>query len=131
MAILNFLEILEIFKTGKKPTEEEFANTWSSFWHKYELIKTNNIEFFDSRSKFIPFGVFKVFKAPGNNNPENKYIIEIGDIVNGMFDPDIVVWGKFMGGDPTVKENYAIAQEIDFTEFILPPPTPPQDPPIQ
>ena len=36
--------ILSWFKTGLKPTQEQFFRTWSSFWHKDEIIPVSSIE---------------------------------------------------------------------------------------
>ena len=43
MAVTHINQILEWFKTGKKPTQAHFWATWGSFWHKYEMIPQNNI----------------------------------------------------------------------------------------
>lgn len=43
MAVTHINQILEWFKTGKKPTQEQFWATYDSFWHKYEMIPQNNI----------------------------------------------------------------------------------------
>ncbi len=37
-------QLKEWFKKGKRPTQEQFWNTWDSFWHKNEKIKSENIE---------------------------------------------------------------------------------------
>jgi hypothetical protein len=37
------------FRTGLKPTQNQFWDTWDSFWHKDEKIPTNAIENMDSR----------------------------------------------------------------------------------
>jgi len=37
------------FKTGLKPTQAQFWDTWDSFWHKDETIPTSSIENLDSR----------------------------------------------------------------------------------
>ncbi|MFH6995552.1 hypothetical protein [Flavobacterium sp. FlaQc-48] len=39
----NINSILDWFKTGKKPTQEQFWATWQSFWHKDEKIPQNSI----------------------------------------------------------------------------------------
>ncbi len=38
MAVTNFNQILEWFKTGKKPTQAQFWASWGSFWHKHEGV---------------------------------------------------------------------------------------------
>lgn len=40
----NINTILSWFKTGKKPTQKQFENSWQSFWHKEELIPQNSIQ---------------------------------------------------------------------------------------
>lgn len=37
------------FKTGLKPTQAQFWDTWDSFWHKDETIPASSIENLDSR----------------------------------------------------------------------------------
>jgi|GEM_PF-2331337 len=37
------------FKTGLKPTQQQFWDTWDSFWHKDQIIPTSSIENLDSR----------------------------------------------------------------------------------
>ncbi|WP_343530833.1 hypothetical protein [Pedobacter sp.] len=37
------------FKTGLKPTQAQFWDTWDSFWHKDETIPTSSIENLDAR----------------------------------------------------------------------------------
>ena len=41
MASLSTL--LSWFKTGLKPTENQFAQSWSSFWHKDDLIPQSSV----------------------------------------------------------------------------------------
>lgn len=36
--------ILDWFRTGKKPTQSQFWDTWKSFWHKEEVIPQTSIE---------------------------------------------------------------------------------------
>lgn len=40
----NINTILSWFKTGKKPTQKEFWDSWQSFWHKEEEIPQSSIE---------------------------------------------------------------------------------------
>lgn len=39
----GLIEILEWFKTGKKPTQAQFWATWQSFWHKDEQIPQGSV----------------------------------------------------------------------------------------
>lgn len=52
--------IISWFKTGLYPTEEQFKETWLSFWHKSEKIPVANIENyngFNTATSFIGFPV--------------------------------------------------------------------------
>lgn len=122
MAVTNINQILEWFKTGKKPTEPQFRATWGSFWHKHEgvLVKhpteediSSSIPYLEAITLqgnvkiqkfgepiFLAFGNFAIYKASENNNPANSEILELGDVgcgflTNGTFIP----FGKYLGGD--------------------------------
>ncbi|MFP9114585.1 hypothetical protein ACLI1A_11630 [Flavobacterium sp. RHBU_3] len=41
---ININTILDWFKSGKKPTEQQFADSWKSFWHKDDSIPQTAIE---------------------------------------------------------------------------------------
>jgi hypothetical protein len=41
--ITNINIILGWFKTGKKPTQKQFWDSWQSFWHKDEQIPQASI----------------------------------------------------------------------------------------
>ncbi|QEE50662.1 hypothetical protein FUA48_14065 [Flavobacterium alkalisoli] len=41
---VNINTILNWFKTGERPTQSQFWDTWQSFWHKEESIPQNKIE---------------------------------------------------------------------------------------
>jgi len=42
--IKNINTILDWFKAGKKPTEQQFTDSWQSFWHKEEIIPQATVE---------------------------------------------------------------------------------------
>ncbi|HMI04266.1 MAG TPA: hypothetical protein VK541_17390 [Pedobacter sp.] len=42
-------QIKNWFKTGLKPTQQQFSDTWDSFWHKSQTIPTTSIENLDGR----------------------------------------------------------------------------------
>lgn len=44
--MVSLQQILEWFKTGLFPTQEQFEQTWRSFWHKWEKIPGTQIEGF-------------------------------------------------------------------------------------
>lgn len=47
MANLNTIK--NWFKTGLYPTQQQFSDTWGSFWHKDDEIPIANIESLDNR----------------------------------------------------------------------------------
>jgi hypothetical protein len=48
--MLRTLSIIKSwFESGDKPTQEQFSDTWDSFWHKSEIIPTSNIEDLNNR----------------------------------------------------------------------------------
>lgn len=47
MPYTNLNTILSWFETGDYPTQTQFAHSWSSFWHKGELIPLNQIQNID------------------------------------------------------------------------------------
>lgn len=47
MAKVNLITLKNWFKTGLKPTQEQFFSTWDSFWHKDDKIPAESIENFD------------------------------------------------------------------------------------
>ena len=48
MAKVNLSTIKNWFKTGLKPTQEQFFSTWDSFWHKDDAIPAESIADFDT-----------------------------------------------------------------------------------
>jgi len=49
MAKQSLYAIKNWFKTGLKPSQQQFWDTWDSFWHKDEIIPAANIENLDKR----------------------------------------------------------------------------------
>lgn len=47
MATLNTIK--NWFKTGLKPTQQQFWDTWDSFWHKDDLIPASRVENLNGR----------------------------------------------------------------------------------
>jgi len=133
MAITALVNIKNWFKTGLIPTQTQFWDTWDSFWHKDDLIPVAKIEGIDalllakaekadfdnhltnpdahpqllSRAKFVQIGEFTVWKHPTNNNPANKFVLEVNDMVMGFVD---INWihGWYLGGDIGMVENFDV-----------------------
>jgi hypothetical protein len=112
MALQTLNTIKQWFRTGLKPTQQQFWDTWDSFRHKSEKIpvadvegidelllsKTDN-EVFESHltdenthqnllaiARIIPYGEVLVFKTSPEGNPKIK---ESSDFclgyINGVF----------------------------------------------
>ncbi|MFP9114591.1 hypothetical protein ACLI1A_11660 [Flavobacterium sp. RHBU_3] len=41
---ININTIIDWFQSGEKPTEQQFADSWMSFWHKDDVIPQSSIE---------------------------------------------------------------------------------------
>ncbi len=70
---ININTILDWFKTGKKPTQEQFWSSWQSFWHKDETIPQSNID-----------GLITVLNAKTENDQFNAHKID-GDAHAALF----------------------------------------------
>lgn len=55
MTTLN--EILSWFRRGARPTQEQFAKTWKSFWHKSEKIPQEQILHLSDTLRMLSMGV--------------------------------------------------------------------------
>ncbi|WP_337966776.1 hypothetical protein [uncultured Flavobacterium sp.] len=70
---ININTILDWFKTGKKPTQQQFWSSWQSFWHKDETIPQSNID-----------GLITVLNAKTENDLFNAHKID-GDAHAALF----------------------------------------------
>ena len=123
MAKVNLNIIKEWFKTGLKPTQEQFWSWMDSFWHKDEKIPINQIDGIEniytsingliSRNPLIiPNGQVQIYKAFTN---ENNAVLEVGDFVVGLIENQFVQ-ADYLGGDPMLLTSYST---------VDPPPPPP------
>jgi hypothetical protein len=113
----NLTTIKNLFKTGLKPTQQQFWDTWDSFWHKDEMIPIAKIEGIDAvfntinnhinsptahaavlnKSRIYPFGELQIFKIETNTNVSS---IEAGDIGVGFLqDGTFIPFGKYISGN--------------------------------
>jgi glutathionyl-hydroquinone reductase len=110
MAKVNLTTIKNWFKTGLKPTQIQFWDTWDSFFHKDDMIPIAQVEGINNvysainahvndpnahagllaTSRIYPFPVKQRFKGLGNTN---NAIWQAGDIGIGYL-PD----GSFLDG---------------------------------
>ncbi|MFH7013953.1 hypothetical protein ACHRV5_19005 [Flavobacterium sp. FlaQc-52] len=138
----NINIILSWFKTGKKPTEKQFWDSWLSFWHKDEQISQKNItnlvdtlnnkvetDLFNShqtdetahaqlfaKTKIVKPGEFIVFKV----EPNTADYLEIGDSVIGYCQDNFLCEATYYGGDTSLmtsftKLNNKVGRIVSFT----------------
>lgn len=97
MAKTNLNTIKNWFKTGLKPTQAQFWNTWDSFWHKDDTINISDIEGLQDAldQKATAVAVSKVningvwFDTTGNTD---RLAIEVGNKFEG-YDGDYLIMG--------------------------------------
>ena len=119
MAIRTLKTIKSWFRTGLKPTQSQFSDTWDSFRHKDEKVPVKDIEGIDqllAGDKIIPSGQFIVFKVDPNTANE----LEIGDSVIGYCEGNFLGEATYYGGDTSLmssftQANNSVGRIISFT----------------
>ncbi|WP_166924967.1 hypothetical protein [Flavobacterium poyangense] len=130
MAIQTLNIIKSWFKTGLKPTQTQFWDTWDSFRHKSEKVPVGDVEglypLLDykadkavlddhllnadahpnllTKARIIPEGQFLILKAVGNTNENDA---EVNDVVKGIVQ-NCVIEGIYLGGEMTSLRNFEI-----------------------
>lgn len=110
--------IKSFFKTGLKPTQEQFSATWDSFWHKSEKIPIGQIEGIQEvynainsinqnqqNPRVVPIGQLQIFKVYPNTN---NNILESGDFVVGFVEGQFIN-ATYLGGDPQLLLSYGLS----------------------
>lgn len=76
----NINTILNWFKTGKKPTQEQFWSSWQSFWHKYEKIPqssiTNLVNSLDAKENLSNKSLTLSSLSTNNDYPSSKTVYD-------------------------------------------------------
>lgn len=114
MAIKTLNTIKSWFRTGLKPTQTQFWDTWDSFRHKSEKVSVKDIEGVEEllvELKIIRSGKFVIFKR---NSYGNDSIPEYGDFVMGIVE-DKFVNAVYLGGDMTSLENFDLITQTVLT----------------
>lgn len=127
MGIISLSAIKAFFETGDKPNQEEFSNTWDSFWHKFSSgilklwgndnldplyggpIKAEITRIVNGQEEdfivpvYLPFGKSVVFKKNGNTGGT----VEEGDVLM-QYDSTTgkICTYTFSSGDNTDITNY-------------------------
>ena len=117
------------FKTGSKPTQEQFREWIDSFWHKDEMIPISKIEGIQpiynalnsqntllAKAKIYAPGQFIIKKANSNTN---ELALEAGDLCEGIVQ-GYDIKGVYKGGDTSLLGSYIVItqDEIPPLEFL-------------
>lgn len=113
MAIQTLNTIKNWFRTGLKPTQIQFWDTWDSFRHKNEKVPVKDIEGVEEllvELKIIRFGKFVIFKRSFN---QNNAIPESGDFVMGIIEEKFIN-AIYLGGDINLLQNFDVINQTEF-----------------
>lgn len=106
MAKTSLSNIKNWFKTGLKPTQQHFWDTWDSFWHKDENIPNNKVEgLADLLNGKADAEAFENYK---NSQDDNKLPVDATDAQVLLFDE---VQSKWLPNDK-IKINAGL--DIEF-----------------
>ncbi|RQO66845.1 hypothetical protein DBR40_21570 [Pedobacter sp. KBW01] len=138
------------FKTGLKPTQQQFWDTWDSFWHKDQVIPSSSIENLDARFdekadvEFLAAHLTdsnahglenKVDKETGKGLSSNDFTDEEKTKLANLSDEDVSALTQRVGDLETQKadvENVYTKNELDIiVNGIALTPGPKGDPGIQ
>ncbi|WP_268846725.1 hypothetical protein [Flavobacterium aestivum] len=134
MAIVSLNVIKNWFRTGLKPNQEQFWDTWDSFWHKNDKIPASSIEGMDAllngkaskavlddhlinknahhelfaKVRIVVIGDFIIFKR--GSNPD---ILERTDFVMGIVEGQFIN-GEYLGGDTSLLNSFKIINQLEF-----------------
>lgn len=111
----NLSTIKNWFKTGLRPTEQQFSDTWDSFFHKNDKVPIAQVEGIDAvftainaatqavaNAKIVAVGQITVYKHPQNSLLANNNVLEVNDVASGFFaDGTFMPFGMYLGGDLT------------------------------
>ncbi|MEO8236403.1 MAG: hypothetical protein ABI549_13380, partial [Flavobacterium sp.] len=129
MAIVNLITIKNWFKTGLKPTQQQFWDTWDSFWHKEDMIPIEKIQGIQAiynavnnhiadqnahaalfaKTKIYALGELQIFKRTGTN----LTALEVNDFVKGIIQ-GIYIEAIYLGNDESLLTSYDIINQIEF-----------------
>jgi hypothetical protein len=114
MAIETLNTIKNWFRTGLKPTQAQFWDTWDSFRHKNEKIPVKDIQGINellAGAKIMKPYELLIFKRSYNHN---NSIAESGDFVIGIVEGTFIN-ALYLGGDITLAENFDIINQTELT----------------
>ncbi|MGR3791550.1 hypothetical protein [Flavobacterium columnare] len=108
------------FKTGSKPTQEQFWAWMESYWHKSEKIPINQIDGIEQvyqtinqlsqqNPRIVPVGQLQIFKVAPN---ANNNVLESGDFVVGFVEGQFIN-ANYLEGDPQLLMSYGIIENFE------------------
>ncbi|MEM0575155.1 hypothetical protein [Flavobacterium polysaccharolyticum] len=116
MALQTLNTIKDWFKTGLKPSQTQFWDTWDSFRHKNDKVPVAEVDGINellaqvSSTIIYKTGQLCVFKNPSN---ENESILEAGDMVTGIVE-DMFINASYLGGDSTLLSSFDIVNQTEI-----------------
>lgn len=113
MAIQTLSTIKDWFRTGLRPTQKQFWDTWDSFRHKSEKVQVKDIEGVEEllvELKIIRSEKFLIFKRSFN---QNNAIPEPGDVVMGIVEEKFIN-AIYLGGDMNLLQNFDVINQTEF-----------------
>jgi hypothetical protein len=114
MAIVNLNTIKNWFRTGLKPNQAQFWDTWDSFRHKNDKIPVGEIDGINeliagiSSNAIYKPGQLLIFKRLPN---VNNSILESGDSVMGIVE-GFLITGNYIGGNPAILASFDVATQF-------------------
>ena len=99
--MLNLPEILKIFRKGYKPKEEEFRETWRSFWHKSERLPLSQV-----------LGLANKFEEIYNTTASKE---DLASVAVGGLNPmgDVELFEELASKPKRDKDSYFVKDRLD------------------
>ena len=119
--MVNLATIFSWFRTGLYPTEEQFHDTFLSFWHKSERIPSSMIEDYggyNTANSFTDFPVSRSLLVVSLSASSTVFTPSGGNLIGSM---TIIV--RNASSAPVTQEipAYGVWVSWDGNELILPP----------
>ncbi len=119
----NINTLLQWFTTGKKPTQQEFWDSWKSFWHKEEIIpqavienlnqdldsKTNNDDFLAHLSNPLAHSEMRELLQ------QESYIVIDTLVSDGVYNVSVDDFGKTLRYNGTNPVTIVLSTAVPFT----------------
>ena len=135
MAIQTLQQLKAWFRKGLKPTQEQFWDTWDSFWHKEEKIPMTSVEnlneTLNQKGDTSAFQIliqeinqqFNVLKNEINNTLQKKIVLNTANFVNqstGLIKQDFKIceWQLEIQNNPSGYQTYKNHPNFDVSVIM-------------